>query len=314
MATYDSLIDRTDAGALIPEQVSTEIIKAVTETSAVLAMARRLQDMSVKQFRIPVLSVLPTAAFLTGDTSLKTTSEVNWENVYVYAEELAVLVPVPEAVMADAAFDIMGEIQPALVEAFGKAIDQAVLYGTGKPSSWPSGLVTQATTASHVVSVAAKTDLYEAIMAETGTLGLIEADGYVATGHIAHMSMRGKMRNLRDSQKQPIFNRTPQSRFGYDLDGVPCTFPRNGSVDSTQSLMISGDWSQLVYSMRQDITWKILSEGVIQDASGNIVYNLAQQDMVALRAVMRLGWQLPNPANRLNATKATRLPFSVLTA
>ena len=46
---------------------------------------------------------------------------------------------------------------------------------------------------------------------------------------------------------------------------------------------------QLVYSIRQDITVKILDQGVIQDPeTKDIVYNLAQQDMIALRVVMRL--------------------------
>jgi hypothetical protein len=42
------------------------------------------------------------------------------------------------------------------------------------------------------------------------------------------------------------------------------------------------------------------------------VYNLAQQDMVALRAVMRIGWQVPNPINRVEETEANRYPFALL--
>jgi hypothetical protein len=78
--------------------------------------------------------------------------------------------------------------------------------------------------------------------------------------------------------------------------------------------MISGDWTKLVYAMRQDMTFKILDQAVIQDASGNIIYNLAQNDMVAIRAVMRLGFALPNPINRMEETAASRSPFCVLTA
>ena len=42
---------------------------------------------------------------------------------------------------------------------------------------------------------------------------------------------------------------------------------------------------------------KAADQGVIQDPSTKaIVYNLAQQDMVALRVVMRMGWSaLPTP-------------------
>jgi hypothetical protein len=55
----------------------------------------------------------------------------------------------------------------------------------------------------------------------------------------------------------------------------------------------------------------VLSEAVIQDTEGNIVYNLAQQDMVALRVVMRLGVQIANPVTRRKGKAG--YPFAVLT-
>jgi HK97 family phage major capsid protein len=321
---YNSMISRADSAALIPQEISNEIIKAVPEASAVMRLARRLQNMGSSQRRMPVMSALATAYFVSGDTGLKQTSELNWENKYLDAEELAVIVPVPEAVLSDSTFDIWGEVKPALVEALGLAIDQAVLYGTNIPASWSTnlgaaGLVARCTAASHVVSLAAYTDLYEALLGETaggvaGSLMLIEADGFMASGHLAHVSMRGKLRNCRSTTGELIFKASMQDATRYELDGAPLWFPLNGAINSAAGLVISGDWSQLVYSMRQDITYKILDQAVIQDAAGNIVYNLAQQDMVALRAVMRLGFALPNPINRMQATAANRCQFSVLTA
>jgi hypothetical protein len=76
---------------------------------------------------------------------------------------------------------------------------------------------------------------------------------------------------------------------------------------------LSGDFSELVYSIRQDITAKVFDQGIIQDAQGAIVFNLMQQDMVALRVVIRLGWQVPNPINRLQQVEANRYPIAVLT-
>ena len=52
-----------------------------------------------------------------------------------------------------------------------------------------------------------------------------------------------------------------------------------------------------------------MSPQTFQD--GSILYNLAQDDMVALRVVMRLGWEIPNPVNALNETD-TRFPFAAL--
>jgi HK97 family phage major capsid protein len=320
---YNNIISRTDAAALIPENVSAEILSHVPQMSAVMGLARRLPDIPRKQQRIPVVSALPTAYFITGDNSLKQTSEVDWENKYLDAEELAVIVPIPEAVLDDSNYDIWAQVRPLLEEAFGIAIDAAVLYGTNIPTTWTTnlgaaGLIAVATAASSVISAAAYTDLYEAILGETaaavsGLFGYVEDDGFMVTGSIAHTSMKRKLRNVRDVNGQPIFTRSMQGANLYELDGAPCVFPTNGAISSTYWL-ISGQWNQMVYAMRQDITYKILTEAVIQDAAGNIVYNLAQQDMVALRAVMRVGFALPNPINRMQATAASRCAFAALTA
>lgn len=309
---YNSQITRTNVEALIPEDVSREIIQGVPTTSAVMQLARRLPNMTTAQRRMPVLSGLITASFVTGDTGLKQTSHAEWANKYINAEELAVIVPIPEAVLMDQDYDVWGEIRPRIIEAMGVAFDQAVLYGTNAPSDWPTDVVAGATAASHTVTAGTGNDLYDDIMGENGTLSKVEADGFGITGHVGAMTMRSKLRGLRDANGVPIFVRTMQAATQYELDGAPMIFPANGAMDPAEALLISGDWSQLVYAMRQDITYKVLTEAVIQDASGNIIYNLAQQDMVALRAVMRLGWQLPNPISRLQPTEASRYPFAVL--
>ena len=313
MPVYNSVISRTDAEALIPEQVSQEIVKHVPQQSVFLRMARRLPNMSSKKTRMPVLAALVSAYFVNGDTGLKQTTRSQWENKYIEAEELAAIVPIPEAVLDDSEYDVWGELRPLLIEALGVAIDQAVFYGTNAPSSWPTGIVTAATAAGHVVTLGAGADIYDDIMADGGVLSKVEADGYAVTGHVAALSMKAKLRGLRDGATGvPIFSRTPQAATPYELDGVPMDFPTNGSVDPATSLLISGDYQQALYSIRQDVTYKVLDQAVIQDGAGAIIYNLAQQDMVALRVTMRLGWQLPNPVNRVQAVAANRYPFAVL--
>lgn len=320
---YNSIISATDAAALIPQEVSAEVIKAVAAYSPLMQLARRLPNMSASQRKLPVMSALASAYFVTGASGLKQTTEVNWESKYIDAEEVAAIVPIPESVLDDASFDIWAEVRPSLVEGFSKAITAAVLYGTNIPATWTTnlgaaGLLAACTAASHTLSAAAYTDMYEAILGETaaGTDGLymvVEADGYMVNGCLAHPSMKGKLRNVRDTEGMPIFKTSMQDATRYELDGAQVLFPNDGSISAADALMFAGDWSQLVYSIRQDMTYKILDQAVIQDATGTIVYNLAQQDMVALRAVMRLGFALPNPVTRMN-TASTRLPFAALTA
>jgi hypothetical protein len=64
--------------------------------------------------------------------------------------------------------------------------------------------------------------------------------------------------------------------------------------------------------IRKDISWKLLDQAVIQDNTGAIVYNLAQQDMVAMRMTMRAGWQVSNAINYDQAVEASRYPAAVL--
>ena len=313
MPTYNSNIDRSNVGALIPEDVSREIIQGIPEYSSIMSLATKAPNMSRAQRRIPVLSTLPTAYFVDGDTGLKQTTEQAWDNKYLNAEELAVIVPIPEAVLDDQDYDIWGEIKPRIMEAMGIAFDAAVMFGTNAPSSWPTNLLTQATAAGNVVALGTGVDLYDDLLGESGVISTLEADGYMATGHVAAMSMRGKYRGLRDADGQPLFKTAMQDNTRYELDGSPIFFPRNGAMNAASALQFSGDFKQLIYAMRQDITYKILDQAVIQDGAGQIVYNLAQQDMVALRAVMRLAWQVPNPINRLNTNNTTRYPVAVLT-
>jgi hypothetical protein len=156
-------------------------------------------------------------------------------------------------------------------------------------------------------------DMYDDLLGDDGVFAKVETDGYSVDGCIADLSMRGKLRGVRDANGQPIFNRDPALAGQYLLDGAPIHFPRNGS-GSTTNLLIAGAWRQLVYSIREDASFEIFKEGVIQDAAGNIVYNLLQQHMYAMMLTIRLGFQMGNPVNRTNTDASTRYPFAVLVA
>lgn len=307
-----TLIDRSGADTLIPEERAREIIQGVVTQSAVLSRGRRLPNMSSRTYKMPVLDMLPLAYFVNGDTGQKKTTKMAWDKKFIVAEEIAVIVPIPEAVLDDSEYDIWGEVRPRVEEAFGKVIDSAVLFNVNKPDSWRDGLVASATTAGSIVTLGSTDNLYDKIMGEDGVIAKVEDSGYFVTGHMADISMRAKLRGLKDEMGQPIFKSDMQSGTNYALDGSPMNFPNNGAFDKSQALMISGDFSQLVYSIRQDITFKLFTEGVVQNTDGSIAYNLMQQDMVALRAVMRLGWEIPNPINSVKEDKTTRFPFAVL--
>ena len=206
---YNDQIARGDASALIPEDTAREIIQALPAQSVALTRFRRA-TMSRKQQRMPVLSALPTAYFRNGDTGLAQTTKQAWANKYLDAEELVAIVPIPKAVIDDSEFDMWAEIRPRLVEALGAVIDGAVLFGAGKPGSWPAAIVTGAAAAgnSYVRGSVPDQDLAEDV---NQVMGLIEADGFMVNGHAAAPTLKASFRGLRDQQGGLLFQPSLQA-------------------------------------------------------------------------------------------------------
>lgn len=294
-------IDKTNVEALIETQVANEIFEGVVKESKALSMFRRLPNMTSDKTKLKVLDSLPIAYFVDESTNngKKNLTKIAWDKKYINAAELAVIVPIKENVLNDASIDIWSEVRPRIVEAFGKKIDNAIFNGTDKPADWRAGLIPSIVTAG--AEVTEGDNLYSDI---NDVMTKVEESGYNVTGLLGGVGLKGKFRMLTDTTGQPI--------KGTEIDSLPKTFLDNGAWDKTKSVLVAGDFSQAVYAIRQDVTYKVLTEAVIQDPStGEILYNLAQEDMVALRVVMRLGWEIPNPVNALNET-TKRFPFANL--
>ena len=142
MTTYSDLISRDASDdPLVPTPVSADVIQVAAHASAVQSLARRA-PMTSKSGRQPVLSTLPTAYFVSGDTGMKQTTSADWENLELVAEEIACIVPVPEAYLDDSQVPIWDNVAPLAAQAIGKTFDNAALWGTNKPSTWGAALST----------------------------------------------------------------------------------------------------------------------------------------------------------------------------
>jgi HK97 family phage major capsid protein len=311
---FNNVTSRTDAAALIPEEVSKEMMGKATETSAVLSLFRRI-PVGRGQVRFPILSALPVAYWVGGDTGLKQTTEVNWTNKYLNVEEIATIMPVPDNVLADVDANIWDEAMPLLVEAFGRTLDTAVFFGTNAPSSFPTNVHSAAVAAGNTVAVGTNAASAGGYYGDLDDLyGKVEGDGFEVTGFAAATAARARLRKARDTQGRKL----DETRVSGDLrsiDGYPVAYSMKGlwSTASGSPQLFGGDWSQFVVGVRQDITMKILTEAVIQDNTGAIVYNLAQQDMTAVRLTFRVGWQVANTLNNEQPTESSRYPVAELT-
>lgn len=296
-----SQITRQDAEALIEVQAIKEIMEGTIKQSKALSMFRRLPNMTSNKTKMRVLDALPLAYWQESDTARKKLTKVAWDNKYINAEELAVIVPIAENVLADADYDIWAEVKPRLQEAFAKKIDQAIFTGVDKPRGFRADLLTSVLNAGASITPGTDT-LYKSI---NDAMVKVEESGYNVSGVLGGVGLKGKFRMMLDTTGQPI--------RGTEIDSLNKAYIDNGAWDNTKAQLIVGDFSQAVYSIRQDITYKLLDQAVIQDPStGEIIYNLAQQDMVALRVTMRLGWEIPNPINALEDDESVRFPFAIV--
>lgn len=286
-----SIINRTGASALIPTDRAQKIWQSATTQSLVLDAFTRI-PLPTKEKTMKVLSLLPYAYFVEGDTGMKNVSEASWSEKTITAEEIAVIVPIPESVLDDSEHDLWAELEPRIASAVARRLDGAVLFGDGAPTSWPDDLATAIAAASQTVTRGTATTASGGLAEDINDMfAILEDLDLPVTNAIASNRFKQYLRGARDTTGQKL---TDVSMT--DLSGVPLKFGQAGTFPRGSGVMemFAIDREQFVVGVRQDISMKMLTEGVITDADKNIIWNLAQQDMVALRVTFRVGWQVAN--------------------
>jgi hypothetical protein len=140
MTNYNSYISRSDASAAIPEEMSNELVTGLAKSSAALALGHQV-PMSVLNQYIPSVSSLPQAYWNVPDatpSSLLQTTHMTVALNEITAYELGTIVPIPKNVIDDSinqGIDIFATlVKPRAVEAMAKQLDNAVIWGVGRPS------------------------------------------------------------------------------------------------------------------------------------------------------------------------------------
>lgn len=305
----------TKNSIVIPVEYSEEIIRGIVGKSKALELGRRLPDMKGNTYKLNVLSSLPVAGWVSKQTTPasaesneiknKPISSVAWEGKDIIAEEIAVIVPMAISSLEDAenfGVEVIPTITDEVVGAFQKVIDETVFFGVNNPFTNVSGVVAGATAANAKVNWdGAGTTFYDAI---SDAMELVEKSGYIPTAILGGPTLRGAFRKMRTTSGQQISG-------GEIVDELARHYDLTGGFNDTTAFAIVGDFRYLVYSLRQDMRVKMLEESTLVDpATGTALYNLGQQDMVALRFTMRFGYQLPNPVNRVGGESA--YPFALI--
>ena len=290
-------ISRNEVSTIIQEAYAYELLNAAVNGSSVL-QAFPTVNLGTKLTHMPVLATLPEASWVAESSSdssgVKPTSEVNWSDLTMVAEELAVIVPVHENVLADATAPILEEVTRRAGEAIGKKLDQAVLFGTGKPASWTSAALYPAATAASqsVTYTSGNANASDLVGSVTQAARSIANSGFLPDVLLAPLTFRYDVENVRNSLGDPVWR--DESFAGYNT-----VLNRNGAwnTSGTGVQALVADSSRVRIGVRQDITVKFLDQATVAGI------NLAERDMVALRFKARYAYVLGKSATSLGSNK-----------
>lgn len=312
---YSNVVGRGDTAALVPEDVANDMLGHVATTnSAVLSQFKKVPVMS-GMTRFPILSALPIAYWVNGDTGLGQTTEEQWSNKFLNIEEIAVIVPIPKNVLDDVAdeggFDLWSEIMPDCEIAIGRTLDSAAFFGTNAPATFPNAIVTDAEARGfefEEASSAAEGGIQNDIDTVVGEL---EIAGFDPSGIVAARTLKGKLRKARSTIGERLsgVNADITNYMGMDI-----SYPMRGlfPTGAKRAEAFIGDYEEFAVGVRKDISFEFLDEAAIQNSAGEIVVNLAQQKMIALMLTCRFGWQVSNRMRYDQPAEASRYPVGVL--
>lgn len=294
-------ITRTEAAALFQEVLEQEIITKAPQTSVALASLPTVM-MPQKAQRYPVLASLPEAKWLNAEGEIKPSTDVSWDKIVLTAEEIAAIVPIDETVIEDANEDVISRVTSLLIEQFAKALDAAIFFGNFGGATLPTfpagGLFGAAQKQGTVVTQSDQIafDLNE-------MFGQVERLGTNVSNTYADLAIKTALRAQTGAGGFPVYIPTDTAANVDQIYGRQTRYPLGW--DKTKATAIALDNQCAIIGMRRDVEVKILDQATIQGFG-----NLAEQDALAVRARMRVGFQIFNPIWVRN--EGRKFPISAL--
>lgn len=328
---------------LMDAAVRDEVVTGVVENSAFLSLMSRMPDMTSREQKRALIDTLPAAEFTSANTGtedlsqgvgddnqineteyrvledankiplddeegLKQTDDFTVKAEYMIVEDIAVVMPIALNVLNDSRFPIWSMIMPKLQEAIGVQVDNAVGFGVGKPDLWPSSLCGTAISRG-LTNVQGDADDLAGDLSKT--MANLEEVYYMGNYWVLPLTEKAKLRDLRDNVGRPLFIAAITDSAPDMLYGHPIKYVMNGTYKTANIEAMFGDFSKAQFAVREDINFKVFTEGVITDSSNNVVLNLMQQDSAALRVVYRMAWGVEN-AVHVAVARDSRYPVSIM--
>jgi len=283
-------INRNTNSMALPSDISTEIIQKTQEESAIMRLARRI-SLPGRGVTIPVITGDPTAAWV-AETGVKPVSNGTPGTKLMQAFKIAVIETFSNEFVRDAAalYDALVQRLPA---ALAGVFDSTVIGTTPAPSATNFDTFANCTARS-------------ILNANNGTyLGIVAADqdiaehGGVMNGIAMGAQGRALLLTAVDGQNRPLFMASANEGVVDKVLGVPTYFNKNlykagtaatQSADGVPAIVgVAGDWSQAIFGTVNGVEIAVTDTATL--TSGQTTINLWQQNMVAVRAEIEVGFR-----------------------
>ena len=273
----------------LPVDLSREIIAKTQESSAIMALARKV-TLPGRGMAIPVITSDPEASWV-GETSAKPVANPGLDTKILRAYKLAVIVPFSNEFKRDLE-GLYGELVRRLPNALGKKFDETVFGNVSKPGSDFDNFAS-------VTGQEIGTDTYDGLVAADTDIAV---HGGILNGFALSPQGKGVLLASKDKNDRPLFINNVAAGAGPVVLGAR-THITKGAYNATSGVVgFAGDWTQAIWGTVEGVQISISEEATLTDANSNTI-NLWQNNMFAVRAEIEVGFRADTSVfNKLIAT------------
>lgn len=295
--------DDASAGYLIPEPLANEVIRIVPEGYGVAR--REMAYNLLTEGNTKRVTALGSAlsVFWVDEGEKKPASQPGFSLVTLALKKLVTIVPMTEESVEDAGVNLTELVGQLIREAVEKEEDMQFFNGDG--TVW-TGLLND----SNIPATTLAATKYAAAIRPENIIALEDGTALSVNGkYYMHRTVLSAIRTIRqnaDGTGDYLYNPLGGGDFGTIngkpvvlVEGMPTLSEANAA---NKPIMLYGDLKRgAAYGEKSDVKLKLLDQATITDVDGETVINLAEQDMLALRAVKRVGYKvtLPGAMRRL---------------
>lgn len=277
--TAKALSEGTDAsgGYLVPEEFLGRVLDIQTEYGFARKYGSEI-TMSRDTVKLPKIDSKPDVQWL-GEAESITANEPSFGQVPLIAKKAGIIVPITNELLNDSAVDIEAILARMFAEQFAAGEDIQALTGTGAVFT---GILNVAGT--NVVSMATGDTSFSNITADH-LIDLITAVPSAVVGKsyfILNKAIWATIKRLTDGSGNYLFSPADKTIWGYPVI-LSDVMPDFNDDAAETPFVIFGDPSWLYFGDRKALSIKIADQATVGST------NLYEKDMVALRAIERVG-------------------------